>query len=111
MIEGGRIDHASHSNDTKKAIYELQEFMSVAEYLYTWASKDSSTILILTADHETGDLEVLESGNNEDEIPNVVWNSIQHTNKKVPLYICFDENVNMSNLVDNTDIFEYMNSL
>jgi alkaline phosphatase len=108
MVEGGRIDHASHANDIEKTIYELEEFMNVVEYVYNWATDNPNTVLIVTADHETGGLKVL--GGNKYEIPKVSWDSSGHTSSKVPLYICFDQDIDITKITDNTDIFEYMNS-
>lgn len=57
FIEGGRIDHASHAHDSLSAIDEVIGFdkgLKTAIDFYNKHPKD--TIIIFTADHETGGL-------------------------------------------------------
>lgn len=57
MSEAGRIDWASHGNDTKTAILEtlsLAEAVAVAVSFYN--EHPDETLIIVTADHETGGL-------------------------------------------------------
>ncbi|MDH4138875.1 MAG: alkaline phosphatase, partial [Anaerolineae bacterium] len=54
MVEGGQIDWASHSNNAAYVISDtigLDEAIVVAQ---TYASTISNTLVIVTADHETG---------------------------------------------------------
>lgn len=105
MIEGGRIDHASHANETENTIYELEEFMSVAEYAYTWAQRDGNTIVVVTADHETGGLS-LPSDILPGVIPEVTWNTGGHTATDVPIYVCSPDRADLNNTVANIDIYD-----
>lgn len=107
MIEGGRIDHASHINETEKTINELKEFMEVAEYVYTWAQEDGNTMVVLTADHETGALE-LPTEIIPGVIPTVTWGSGGHSAIDVPLYICAPDTADLTNIASNTDIYDYI---
>lgn len=55
MVEAGRIDHASHAQDVKGAIYDtlaLDEAVKTAYEFYKLHPKD--TLIIVAADHETG---------------------------------------------------------
>lgn len=54
MIEGGRIDHAAHSNDTACMIHEVIAFDEAVGAAMRFAEKDLRTLVIVTADHETG---------------------------------------------------------
>lgn len=56
MIEGARIDMASHANDFPTMIQEVLEFDRAIGVAMDFAKKDKNTSVIVTADHETGGL-------------------------------------------------------
>jgi alkaline phosphatase len=56
MIEGGRIDHASHANDYPSTIQEVLDFDAAVKVAMDFAKKDGNTSVVITADHETGGL-------------------------------------------------------
>lgn len=56
MVEAGRIDHAGHDNDPSSAAAEALEFDAVFALVLDWARQDGRTLVVATADHETGGL-------------------------------------------------------
>ena len=54
MIEGGQIDWAAHSNDAGTMLHELLKFDEAIQVVYDWAKDRDDTIVVVTADHETG---------------------------------------------------------
>ncbi len=54
MVEGGRIDHAGHKNDIKRNVMETLEFAKTVTEVLKWAENNPDTLVIVTADHETG---------------------------------------------------------
>jgi alkaline phosphatase len=58
MVEGGRIDHACHGNDAAAALGELREFDDAIALCEEFRAKHPDTLVIVTADHETGGLTV-----------------------------------------------------
>ncbi|MET1254407.1 alkaline phosphatase [Aliikangiella maris] len=58
IVEGSQIDWAAHANDVLGVISEMQDFERAAQVAidYTKASKD--TLMVITADHETGGLSI-----------------------------------------------------
>ena len=57
MIEGGMIDMACHSNDGAGFIHELIDMDSCVQIAYEfYKRKPDSTLIVVTADHETGGL-------------------------------------------------------
>lgn len=57
FIEGGRIDHASHAHDSLSVIEEIIAFdKSLKPALDFYNENQDNTIIIFTADHETGGL-------------------------------------------------------
>ena len=96
MVEGGAIDWAGHDNQAGRMIEETQEFNAAVQAVIDWVEASSSweeTLVVVTADHETGYL----TGPGSDpgwtpiagqagEVPEVQWNSEKHTNTLVPLF-------------------------
>jgi len=62
MIEGGRIDHAAHRNDAAGTIRDLLAFDEAVGVALAFARKNPDTLLIITADHETGGMSVIGHG-------------------------------------------------
>ncbi|MFT6986191.1 MAG: alkaline phosphatase [Psychromonas sp.] len=54
MIEGGQIDWAGHDNDAATMLHEMLKFDETIEYVYQWVKDRNDTLLVVTADHETG---------------------------------------------------------
>ena len=54
MIEAGRIDWAGHYNDTGTMLHEMLKINEVLNYVLDWAENRDDTLIIVTADHETG---------------------------------------------------------
>jgi alkaline phosphatase len=54
MIEAGQIDWASHRNDTGLLLHEMLRFDAMLHKVLDWMGDREDTLLIVTADHETG---------------------------------------------------------
>eukprot|EP00992_Anisonema_acinus_P014245 TRINITY_DN917_c0_g1_i1.p1 TRINITY_DN917_c0_g1~~TRINITY_DN917_c0_g1_i1.p1 ORF type:complete len:527 (+),score=173.29 TRINITY_DN917_c0_g1_i1:55-1581(+) len=54
MVEGSRIDMACHKNDAASMVKEVLEFEDVAARVLDFAKQDGHTLVVATADHETG---------------------------------------------------------
>ena len=104
MIEGGRIDHAGHSNDIERNVYETLEFSRTVQVAFDWAKGREDTLIIVTADHETGGLEVLEN-NGMGIFPTVSWSTGGHTTTNIPVYGWGANAACISDVMDNTDFF------
>lgn len=62
MVEGGRIDHSSHSNDSATTAKDLLAFDQAIKTALDFAKADKNTLVIVTADHETGGLSIGSKG-------------------------------------------------
>lgn len=82
MIEGARIDMASHANDIENAVYETLDFDDTVAAVRDWASDRDDVLLIVTADHECGGLTINSPGP-VGQIPQVSWRWGNHTNARV----------------------------
>ena len=99
MIEGGAVDWAAHDNNSIRTIEEQIDFNNAVQAVVDWVELNSSwseTIVIVTADHETGYLTGPNSGpgpdwkpianNGQGNLPGMKWNSGNHTNSLVPFF-------------------------
>ena len=65
MIEGARIDHASHAADFTGIWKETVEFDSVVEDVVNWAKGRNDTLVVVLADHDTMGVSATETMNIE----------------------------------------------
>jgi alkaline phosphatase len=62
MLEGARIDWACHNNDIAAAIKEVVDFDNAVKVALDFLkNRPDRTLLVVTADHETGGLEISDS--------------------------------------------------
>lgn len=131
VVEGGAIDWANHDNFAARMIEEQIEFIKAIEAVVQWVETCSSwdeTLLILTADHETGLIWGPDAGGKrfqplEDlgpgKVPLVQYNSELHSNSLVPLMARGSGSQSFRDLAtqtdpvrgpyaDNTDIYRVM---
>jgi len=103
MIEGSQIDWACHKNDSNNTIRQTLLFDKAVKTALDFALKDTQTLVIVTADHETGGL-VIKNGSLEGKNLDVKWTTTGHTATPVPLYAfgpCADK---FAGVYDNTQI-------
>lgn len=57
MVEGGKIDWACHSNDAATVFHEVEDLDNAVKVAYEfYAQHPDETLIVITADHETGGL-------------------------------------------------------
>jgi len=104
MVEGGRIDHAGHANHIQRNIFETIEFSDTVDVVLDWAATRTDTLVIVTADHETGGLSI-DQDNGAGSFPDVSWSTGGHTGVDVPIYAWGLNARTVSGTIDNTDVF------
>jgi alkaline phosphatase len=109
MIEGGLIDKAGHGNDLGRNIGETVEFGNAVKTALDWAKERDDTLIIITADHETGGLTVVKN-NGKGNYPEVTWKYKEHSGVNVPLYVWGKNADAFGNIIDNTDFFKVISS-
>ncbi|CAI5755932.1 unnamed protein product [Candida verbasci] len=102
MIESSRIDHAGHANDSPAHVLETLEYDEAIKYVYDWVQNTTTdTIVIATADHETGGLNLKANGAAEFEY---ILNATQSAEYLVSELKNFENS-------DNTDeLYEFVRS-
>ncbi|MBR2337295.1 MAG: alkaline phosphatase [Clostridia bacterium] len=91
MAEGAHIDHGGHNNDIEYMLRELLSFDDMVRYVVEWASKRDDTLVIVTADHETGGLEISDEAQYGELFDYYRWTSKGHTGTDVWLFAYGDE--------------------
>ncbi|MCC6124586.1 MAG: alkaline phosphatase [Pirellulales bacterium] len=98
MIEGGAVDWANHANQPERTIEEQVDFVQAVDAVVAWIEQNGGwddTLLILTADHECGNLWGPDSDktpyqplvdNGPGKMPGMKHNHAGHANSLVPLY-------------------------
>lgn len=104
MVEGGKIDWAGHKNNLARNVGETVEFAHSIETALEWNKGRDDTLIVVTADHETGGLKVLKN-NGKGRLPQVSWSTKGHTAVNVGVYARGPGAEEFTGPMDNTDIF------
>lgn len=80
MIEGAHIDKNSHKNNSKTMMQALKEFDQTVNVALDFAKKDGHTLVVITADHETGGIALDKNGN-------YVFTQGYHSASDVPVFV------------------------
>ena len=110
MVEGGTIDWAGHANHLERSVYETVGFERAFEVVEAWAAAHPGTLIIVTADHETGGLKVVEPGA-KGVFSTVTWSSKNHTATKVGVYAVGPGAERFADVHDNIDIHRVLREL
>jgi alkaline phosphatase len=115
MVEGSQIDWAGHGNNAKYMITEVNDFeMTVGEVL-DYADKNGETLVIVTADHETGGYTLGADGQNgygaDYSVINPTFASTNHSASLVPVFAYGPGAENFIGVYENTEIFHKLVSL
>lgn len=124
LVEGGAIDWAGHANEMQRMLEELSDFDAAVQAVIQWVNDSTNdagwgnTLVIVTADHETGYLQPVGHYTGKAVIEHQCWGVDcngwnEHTNSLVPIYA---QGVGAESLKatfdgdyrDNTDIFKTM---
>ncbi|MGZ5445812.1 MAG: alkaline phosphatase [Thermoanaerobaculia bacterium] len=102
VIEHEGTDSSSHQNhtaDLRKALTSFDEAVGVA---LEFAAKRGDTLVLATADHETGGLRVSET--KQLARPRVEWSTTDHTATMIPIFAYGPGSAAFAGLQDNTDV-------
>lgn len=84
LVESEEMDAASHRNDSERVMRGLKSIQKTLSHVLEFANKNGETLVLFTADHETGGLALV----SEENYPNMqlVWSSKNHSATVVPLF-------------------------
>lgn len=108
MIEGSRIDHAGHANDLRRNVNETLAFDQAVAVALAFAEERNDTVVIVTADHETGGLTI---GTGPSFSPKVMNEGVSSIAKKIAdaimatpeadLKLLFEEHAGITELTES----------
>ena len=104
MIEGSQIDWAGHNNDTAYLAAEMADFESVLHSVLDFAAKDGNTLVVVTADHETGGLSLLDGDIAKGTNTKMHFSTGSHSGVMVPVFAFGPGAERFSGIQQNTDI-------
>ncbi len=105
MVEGSQIDWGGHDNDVAYIVDEVVDFDNAVGKALQFAAKDGETLVIVTADHETGGLGLI-GGNIATGDVQGAFLTKDHTATMVPLFAFGPGSELFTGVMQNTDVFE-----
>jgi alkaline phosphatase len=115
MVEGSQIDWAGHGNNVKYMITEVNDFEQTVGDVLDYADKNGETLVIVTADHETGGYTLGAQGENGYDadygIIDPTFASTNHSAALVPVLAYGPGAENFMGIYENTEIFYKLVSL
>lgn len=104
MIEGSQLDDYGHTNDLDLLMQETADFDRTVGEVMKWAEADGETLVIVTADHETGGLTLV--GGSEKEGKAVGhFSTGGHSGTIVPAYLYGPSSDTFTGIYHNTEIY------
>lgn len=110
MIEGSQIDWGGHAKDLKYVVEEVLEFDETVGECIKVADRTGETLIIVTADHETGGMAITGGDMEKGEIKGG-FISNKHTPVMVPVFSYGPGSEYFNGVMNNTDIFERIKAL
>ena len=103
MIEGSQIDFACHNNDSTYLVNEMMDFNNTINIVLDYARENPNTLVIVTADHETGGLSIIDPDGRYTKTEFHFSNG-SHSPLLVPIF-AFGPGANeFTGIMENTDI-------
>ena len=106
VIEGAQIDWGGHSNNSDYIVNELIDFDKTIGEVLKFAARDRETLVIVTADHETGGYSILD-GSKMGELK-TAFTTDYHTADLIPVFAFGPGARLFSGIYENTAIHEKM---
>lgn len=107
MIEGSQIDWGGHANDIQYLTEEMIDFDQAIGKVLEFAAQDKNTLVIITADHETGGLSVNDGNTQTGEVEGK-FTSKSHTGIMIPVFAYGPGSEAFAGFYENNEIFHKM---
>lgn len=105
MVEGSQIDFAGHDKDSTYLVNEMLDFNNTINNVLDFADKNPNTLVIVTADHETGGLTIIDP-NEAYSRNDFHFSTGSHSPLLVPIFAIGPGSQNFTGIMDNTDIIK-----
>lgn len=107
MVEGSQIDWGAHQNDITYVVQEMLDFDRAVGEALKFAEEDGNTLVIVTADHETGGITILDGDETKGYVK-VGFSTGHHTGLAVPVYTYGSGAKEFIGMYENTEIYHKM---
>lgn len=111
MIEGSQIDWGGHNKDSNYVVKETIDFDKAIKTMMQWAAADGETLVIVTADHETGGLSLTHRDTAKSNVPRMQFSTGEHTGIAVPVFAFGPGAELFSGVYQNTELYYKMKNL
>lgn len=111
MVEGSQIDWGGHANDADYIIEEMKDFDKTIGVALDFAEQDGNTLVIVTADHETGGLSLSAAtvfGRSDYNQIAPSFSTGNHSASLIPVFAYGPGAENFMGIYQNNDIFHKM---
>lgn len=104
MAEGAQIDYGGHANKVPYVVTEMLDFDQLIGEALRFADSNGETLVIVTADHETGGLTLLD-GDLKRGYVDGSFSTNDHTAIMVPVFAYGPHALDFRGVYENTEIF------
>lgn len=105
MVEASEIDGGGHDNDMKYTVEEMLDFDKAIGKVLEFAAKDGETLVVVTADHETGGLTLVGGDLKTGEVRGR-FTTKGHTGIMVPVFAYGPGAEYFAGIDENTSFFD-----
>jgi len=106
LIEGSQIDWGGHANDANMIITEMIDFDNTIGAVLDFAEKDGNTLVVITADHETGGF-AIQKGSKLNDLK-TEFTSDYHTADLIPVFAFGPGEEDFNGIYENTQLYHKM---
>ncbi len=103
MVEGSQIDWGGHANKADYIISEFIDFDKALKEAVDFAEKDGNTLVVVTADHETGGFAIQTTSTMDSLV--TAFTSDYHTASMIPVYALGPHAKDFKGIYENTEIY------
>ena len=107
MVEGSLIDSMAHGNNAQAQQKEMESFMQAIEVAVEYARQHPDTLVVVTADHETGGLALISTNadfNLSEQGVEFKWSTGGHSGQMVPIYLYGAGAEWINGIMENTEL-------
>jgi alkaline phosphatase len=105
MAEAAQIDYGGHANNVPYVITEMMDFDKAIGEAMKFADEDGHTLVIVTADHETGGLSLLDGDISKGHVDGN-FSTNDHSAVMVPVFAYGPHSLDFRGVYENTEIFQ-----
>lgn len=110
MVESQITDGAGHDNDINRILEGWRELDEAVKVILEAAHRSGDTLVLVTADHDTGGLAIVD-GEYDEGRARVRWASSHHTSQWVPVFAFGPGAEHFGGVIDNTEVARILGEL